>query len=89
MFEIYKKLSVFDKVKYYDEPHVYFIGEKQVISCTTLIHKFQNEFEPISNLAGWAAYITKDITSTSTDVLHVQLTHTFAERPKAKSLSRA
>lgn len=44
-FEIFEKLSVFDKVKYYDEPHVYFIRNKQVISCTTLIHKFENEFE--------------------------------------------
>ena len=45
MFEIFKKLTVFDKVKYYDEPHVYFIGDKQVTSVTTLIHQFENEFE--------------------------------------------
>jgi len=45
MFEIFEKLTVFDKVKYFDEPHVYLIGDKQVISCTTLIHKFENEFD--------------------------------------------
>jgi len=45
MFDIYKKLSVFDRVKYYDSPHIYFIGNKQVTSVTTFIHKFENEFE--------------------------------------------
>jgi hypothetical protein len=43
MFEIFEKLTVFDKVKYFDEPHVYLIGDKQVISCTTLIHKFEKQ----------------------------------------------
>lgn len=35
----------FNHVKYYDEPHKYFINEKQLVSVTTLIHKYENEFE--------------------------------------------
>jgi hypothetical protein len=38
---------------------------------------FKNKIEPTYNLAGWAAYITKEITWDSTDVVHLDMTHTF------------
>lgn len=34
----------FNEVKYYDEPHKYYLNDKQLTSVTTLIHKYENEF---------------------------------------------
>lgn len=45
MYQIFKEFSKFNNIKFYDEPHVYFIDDEQVISVTGLIHKFVNEFE--------------------------------------------
>ncbi|MFW6219886.1 MAG: hypothetical protein ACOC33_03520 [bacterium] len=35
----------FNEVIYYDEPHKYYLGNKELISVTTLIHKYVNEFD--------------------------------------------
>ena len=43
--EIIKELSVFNNIKYYDEPHKYYIDGEQTISCTGFIHKFHEDFE--------------------------------------------
>ena len=43
--EIIKELSVFNNIKYYDEPHKYYIDEQPTISCTGFIHKFGKDFE--------------------------------------------
>jgi hypothetical protein len=43
--DLYKELSVFNKIKYYDEPHKYYIDGEPTISCTGFIHKFENDFE--------------------------------------------
>ena len=43
--QILKELSVFNNIKYYDEPHTYYIDGVKSISCTGLIHKFGHEFE--------------------------------------------
>ena len=43
--EIIKELSVFNNIKYYDEPHKYYIDGEKTISCTTFIHKFSKDFE--------------------------------------------
>ena len=43
--DIIKELSVFNHIKYYDEPHVYYIDGVKTISCTGLIHKFTTDFE--------------------------------------------
>jgi hypothetical protein len=43
--EIIKELSVFNKIKYYDEPHKYYINDKPTISCTGFIHQFTDDFE--------------------------------------------
>jgi len=45
MYKIFKEFSKFNNIKFYDEPHVYFIDDEQVISVTGLIHRFENEFE--------------------------------------------
>lgn len=37
--------TAFNNVKYYDEPHKYFLNHKELISVTTLIHKYQEEFD--------------------------------------------
>jgi hypothetical protein len=41
-FEIFQN---FNEIKYYDEPHKYFLGIDEYISVTTLIHKYQEEFD--------------------------------------------
>jgi hypothetical protein len=43
--EIIKELSVFNNIKYYDEPHKYYIDGEPTISCTGLIHHFESDFE--------------------------------------------
>jgi len=43
--DIIKELTVFNHIKYYDEPHIYYIDGKKTISCTGLIHKFTTDFE--------------------------------------------
>jgi ATP-dependent exoDNAse (exonuclease V) beta subunit len=37
--------TAFNHVKYFDEPHKYFIGDKELISVTTIIHKYVEEFD--------------------------------------------
>jgi hypothetical protein len=39
------ELAKFNHIKYYDEPHKYYINGEPTISCTGFIHKFQEEFE--------------------------------------------
>ena len=36
---------VFNDVKYYDEPHKYYYNDKQLTSVTTLIHKYESNFD--------------------------------------------
>ena len=43
--EIIKELSVFNNIKYYDEPHTYYIDGEKTISCTGFIHNFEEDFE--------------------------------------------
>lgn len=35
----------FNDIKYYDEPHKYFLGDQQLTSVTTLIHKYEEGFD--------------------------------------------
>jgi hypothetical protein len=39
------ELSKFNKIKYYDKPHKYYINGEPTISCTGFIHKFEEPFE--------------------------------------------
>ena len=40
--ELYTK---FNDIKFFDEKHQYFINDKELISVTTLIHKYQKDFD--------------------------------------------
>lgn len=42
---IHKELSVFKKVKYHDEPHVYYVGEQKLISGTAFIGLYKDKFD--------------------------------------------
>lgn len=44
--------TAFNDVTFYDEPHKYYIDDKQLISVTTLIHRYQEEFDEDY----WSAY---------------------------------
>ena len=37
--------TAFNDIKFYDEPHKYFVNNKELISVTTLIHKYQEKFD--------------------------------------------
>jgi hypothetical protein len=53
--DIIKELSKFNHIKYYDEPHKYYIDDVQTISCTGFIHRFENDFEDgITKPDNWA-----------------------------------
>ena len=54
--QLLKIFSAFNHVKYYDEKHKYYIGNKELISTTTFIGKFKKPFD--SNF--WAAKKAKE-----------------------------
>lgn len=39
-----KLFTSFNDVTYHDEPHKYYVGGKELISVTTIIHRYQEEF---------------------------------------------
>jgi hypothetical protein len=43
--ELLLELNKFDHIKYHDEPHHYYIGDKLLTSATTFIGKFKNKFD--------------------------------------------
>lgn len=43
--DIFIELDKFNNVVYYDEPHVYYIDGKKVISTTQLLSKFKDKFD--------------------------------------------
>lgn len=57
-FSIPNKLfTTFNNIKFYDEPHKYYLNEKELISVTTLIHKYQEEF----NEEYWSNYKANEL----------------------------
>jgi len=40
-----KLFTSFNDITFYDEPHKYYINNKELISVTTLIHKYQEDFD--------------------------------------------
>ena len=60
-----KLFTTFNDVKYYDEPHKYYIGDKELISVTTLLHKYQEEFQ--ENY--WSKYKSDEYSLTQREVL--------------------
>jgi hypothetical protein len=45
MNNIFLELSKFNNIKYFDEPHKYYIGDRELVSATTFIGKFKEKFE--------------------------------------------
>lgn len=45
---VYKELAKFNKVKYYDEEHKYFIGDKELISGTAFVGLFKEKFDSVA-----------------------------------------
>jgi len=37
--------TAFNDITFYDEPHKYFLDKKELVSVTTLIHKYQEDFD--------------------------------------------
>lgn len=41
----HKFFTSFNNILYFDKPHKYYVGKKELISVTTIIHRYINEFE--------------------------------------------
>lgn len=57
--------TTFNDVTFYDEPHKYFLDGKELISVTTLIHKYQEEF----NEDYWSNYKSEQFNVTQREIL--------------------
>lgn len=57
--------TTFNDISYHDEPHKYYVGGKELISVTTLIHRYQPEF----NEDYWSNYKSKELSITQKEVL--------------------
>lgn len=55
MNHIYKELAKFRHIKYYDEPHKYYIGAREMISGTTFIGRYKEKFDSEKMAAKTAA----------------------------------
>jgi hypothetical protein len=55
----------FNDIVFYDEPHKYFLGNKELISVTTLIHKYQEEF----NEDYWSNYKSEQFSISQREIL--------------------
>ncbi len=55
----------FNNINYYDEPHKYYIDNKELISVTTLIHKYQEEFDEDY----WSQYKAEEFNLSQYEVL--------------------
>lgn len=55
----------FNDVTFYDEPHKYYVGGKELISVTTLIHRYQEEF----NESYWSDYKGSEFNLTPETIL--------------------
>jgi len=40
-----KLFTTFNEVTFYDEPHKYYVDGKELVSVTTILHQYQEEFE--------------------------------------------
>lgn len=56
----------FNNVKYYDEPHKYYLNDgRECISVTTLIHKYVKEFDEDY----WSEYKAKELNKTKDEII--------------------
>lgn len=65
MIDIGIELSVFNNIKYYDEPHTYYIDGQEMLSATRLIGKFKQPFDGDY----WANKKSKDRGITKEEIL--------------------
>ena len=56
--------TAFNDVKFYDEPHKYYIDNTELISVTTLIHKYQNDFD----IDYWSEYKASQFNVTQDEI---------------------
>lgn len=57
--------TTFNDVTFFDEPHKYFVDGKELISVTTIIHKYQEEF----NEEYWSNYKSEQFSIEQKDIL--------------------
>jgi hypothetical protein len=69
-YDIFKEFSKFNNVTYYDEPHVYFIDDKQAISVTTIIGVFKPEFDYVPIMKGCVQAELRTKTESPEDIEH-------------------
>jgi len=79
--------TAFNEIIFYEKPHKYFINNKELISVTTLIHRYQEEF----NEDYWSNYKSKEYGISQDEVLRAwkfinkkgtlkgSITHDYAE----------
>ena len=60
-----KFFTSFNEIRFYDEPHKYYVENKELISVTGLIHRYQEEFEEDY----WSKYKSKEYSLTQKEVL--------------------
>jgi len=61
-----KLFTIFNDVTYYDEPHKYYVGDKELISVTSILHRYQEEFQEDY----WSNYKAKEYSLTQRQVLY-------------------
>ena len=57
----------FNDITFHDEPHKYYVGNDELISVTTLIHRYQEEF----NEDYWSKYKAEEFSVTQKEILRV------------------
>lgn len=57
--------TTFNDITFYDEPHKYYLGDKELISVTTIIHKYQKEF----NEDYWSNYKGEQFSISQREIL--------------------
>ena len=57
--------TTFNDVTFFDEPHKYFVDRKELISVTTIIHKYQEEF----NEEYWSNYKSEQFSIDQKEIL--------------------
>ena len=57
--------TTFNDVIYHDEPHKYYVGDGELISVTTVIHQYQNDF----NENKWSKYKADELNIPQKDII--------------------
>ena len=60
-----KLFTTFNDITFHDEPHKYYVGDKELISVTTLIHRYQEIFD--ENY--WSKYKSNELGLTQKEIL--------------------